>query len=65
MLVELTHDGGVATACNVRFVRANENNETFFCRIDDEAKTLANLGERSKKLGAIFKPDGDRVRITP
>ena len=65
MLVELAHDGGAVKACDVRFVRANANNETFFCRIDDETETLANLGERSKKLGAIFKPDGDRVRITP
>jgi poly-gamma-glutamate capsule biosynthesis protein CapA/YwtB (metallophosphatase superfamily) len=65
MLVELTYDNGAVKACDVRFVRSNAGNETFLCRIDDEAETLANLGERSKKLGASLEPDGDRVRIVP
>jgi len=46
-------------------VRSNGNDESFFCRPADEAETLADLGARSGKLGASFKPDGDRVHIEP
>jgi len=65
LLVELTHERGAVTDCNFRLVRNNDAEETFFCRLDDEAETLANLAERSKKLGANFDPKGDRVHVTP
>jgi len=65
MLVEATFEGGAVTGCHVRFVRSNERNESFLCQLADEAETLADLGARSGKLGADFKPDGDRVRIMP
>jgi hypothetical protein len=65
LLVELICERGAVTDCNFRLVRNNDVEETFFCRLDDEAETLANLGERSKKLGAHFNPKGDRVHVTP
>jgi poly-gamma-glutamate synthesis protein (capsule biosynthesis protein) len=65
MLVEATFERGAVTGCHVRFVRSNESNESFLCRLADEAETLADLGARSGKLGANFKPDGDRVRVMP
>jgi poly-gamma-glutamate synthesis protein (capsule biosynthesis protein) len=65
MLVELTHEQGSVAHCSFRFVRSNANDETFLCRLADEAETLANLGARSGKLGARFDPQGDRVRVLP
>jgi poly-gamma-glutamate synthesis protein (capsule biosynthesis protein) len=65
LLVELSFERGAVTDCNFRLVRNNDAEETFFCRLDDEAETLANLAERSKKLGARFNPKGDRVHVTP
>jgi poly-gamma-glutamate capsule biosynthesis protein CapA/YwtB (metallophosphatase superfamily) len=64
MVVELTFARGSAADCNFRFVRSNDNNESFFCRIADEAETINYLSARSSALGAILKPDGDRVRVT-
>jgi hypothetical protein len=33
------------------------------CRLADEAEILADLDARSTKLGATFKPEGNRVRV--
>jgi poly-gamma-glutamate synthesis protein (capsule biosynthesis protein) len=63
MLVEVTFEGGSVACCHSRFVRSNANNESFLCRLADEAETLADLDARSSKLGARFKPEGDRVRV--
>lgn len=65
MLVEVTFKRGTVAGCHFRFVRSNEDNESFLCHIADETETLANLGARSSKLGASFKPEGDRVRVMP
>jgi len=65
LLVELTYHGGAVTACDFRLVRSNDSGETFLCRIDAEGETLANLAERSKKLGASFKVERDRVSVLP
>lgn len=63
MLVELTFASGKVVGCDFRFVRSNDDNETYLCRLADEAETLADLGARSGKLGAKLRPEGDRVRI--
>jgi len=65
MLVEVTFERGSVACFHCRFVRSNENNESFLCRLVDEAATLADLDARSSKLGARFKPEGDRVQVTP
>ena len=65
MLVELTFERGTVTGCHFGFVRSDENNETFRCRLSDEAETLADLTSRSSKLGARLVPEGDRVRVAP
>jgi poly-gamma-glutamate synthesis protein (capsule biosynthesis protein) len=65
MLVDVTFGHGAVTGCQFRFVRSNENNETFLCRLSDEAETLADLTSRSARLGASLVPEGDRVRVTP
>ncbi len=65
MLVEVTFERGSVAGCHFRLVRSNENDESFLCRLADEAETLADLGARSSKLDARFKPEGDRMRVTP
>jgi poly-gamma-glutamate capsule biosynthesis protein CapA/YwtB (metallophosphatase superfamily) len=65
MLVEVTFERGSVAGCHFRLVRSNEKDESFLCRLADEAEVLADLGERSSKLGASFRLEGDRVRVTP
>jgi len=65
ILVEAMVEDGSIVGCHFHFVRSNANNESFLCRLADEAETLADLDARSSKLGATFKPEGDRVRVMP
>ena len=63
MLVELTFERGAVADCHFMFVRSNEKNETYLCRLADEAETLADLAARSGKLGASLRLEADRVRV--
>jgi poly-gamma-glutamate capsule biosynthesis protein CapA/YwtB (metallophosphatase superfamily) len=63
MLVGATFEHGTVADYQLRFIRSNENNESYFCPPADEAETLADLGARSSKFGASLRPDGDRVRV--
>jgi poly-gamma-glutamate synthesis protein (capsule biosynthesis protein) len=65
MMVDVTFERGMVTGCAFRFVRSDETGASFFCRLADEAETLADLTARSGKLGAALQPDGDRVRVMP
>jgi poly-gamma-glutamate synthesis protein (capsule biosynthesis protein) len=63
LLVELAVEGGSAIDCCFRFVRANDDNESYFSPATAEASVLADLIARSAKLAATLKGDGERVRI--
>ena len=63
-LAEFTIENGGVAGCHLRFVRSNDKNESFFCRLADEGETLADLTARSGKLGATLKPEGDHIRVT-
>ncbi len=65
MLVELAVDGGAVDGCRFRFVRSNQNGETYVCRLADETETLADLTRRSAERGANLEMDGDFVRVVP
>jgi poly-gamma-glutamate capsule biosynthesis protein CapA/YwtB (metallophosphatase superfamily) len=65
MLVEVTVERGTVAGCHFRFVRSNDKNESFLCRLVDETETLTDLAARGSKLGANLSPEGDRVRVTP
>jgi poly-gamma-glutamate synthesis protein (capsule biosynthesis protein) len=65
MLVEATFERSSITGCHFRFVRSNANEESVLCPLVDEGETLADLDARSTRLGAKFKPEGDRVRVMP
>jgi poly-gamma-glutamate capsule biosynthesis protein CapA/YwtB (metallophosphatase superfamily) len=54
--------GGVEAARFV-FVRHNDRNETYLCRLADEAAELAHLTKYSGQFGARLTPEGDQVRI--
>jgi poly-gamma-glutamate synthesis protein (capsule biosynthesis protein) len=64
LLIDVTFDRGAVAGYEFRFVRSNDNNETYLCRLADEAETLADLAARSSKLGAKLMREGDRVRVT-
>jgi poly-gamma-glutamate capsule biosynthesis protein CapA/YwtB (metallophosphatase superfamily) len=63
MLVDLVYDRGAVTECSFRFVRSNENSESYLSKVSDETETLNDLTARSAKRGATLKPDGNRVRV--
>jgi hypothetical protein len=54
--------GGVEDARFV-FVRHDDGNETYRCRLADEAAELAHLTKYSAQLGTKLAPEGDEVRI--
>lgn len=63
LMVELAFDRGRVTGCDFRFVRSNDDNETYVCRLAEEGETLSDLASRSAKLGARLTAHGDRVRV--
>jgi poly-gamma-glutamate capsule biosynthesis protein CapA/YwtB (metallophosphatase superfamily) len=63
MMVELAFERPGARTFDLRLVRHNNANETFFCRLEDEADAVTDLCARSKRLGAALVPHGDRLRL--
>jgi len=55
-------EGGVATA-TFQFVRHNDRNETYLCRLADEAEALAEITKASELLGTRLVPEGDQVQV--
>ena len=64
LLIDMTFDRGAVTGYEFRFVRSDDNNETYLCGPADEAETLADLTARSAKLGVKLVTQGDRIRVT-
>jgi poly-gamma-glutamate capsule biosynthesis protein CapA/YwtB (metallophosphatase superfamily) len=64
MLVEVMFEPGTVASCHFSFVRRNNNNESFLCRLSDEPKAFADLAAQCSKFGVALKPEGDRVRVT-
>ena len=46
-----------------QFVRHNDRNETYLCRLADEAEALGEIMRASKPLGTRLTPQGDEVRV--
>lgn len=53
---------GVRSAA-FRFVRHNDHNETVLCDLEQEAKELADIVARSKKLGTSLERQGNEVQV--
>jgi poly-gamma-glutamate capsule biosynthesis protein CapA/YwtB (metallophosphatase superfamily) len=54
--------GGVESA-TFQFVRHNDRNETYLCRLADEVEALAEIAKASTPLGTRLTPHGDQVRV--
>ena len=63
MLVDLVYDRGAVTECSFRFVRSNENSESYLSKVADETETLNDLTARSAKRGATLKPDSNNISV--
>jgi hypothetical protein len=59
----VTFESGAVAGYHFRFVRSDEANSSYMCRVADETETLADITARSNKLGAALKPEGDRVQV--
>ena len=63
MMADLEFAGRDLKNASFRFVRHNDANETFLCKVADETKDLAEITAASKKRGATLVPEGDAVRV--
>ena len=63
MMARLEVDRSGVAAALFQFVRHNDGNETYLCRLADEAEELAHLTQYSSQFGARLTPEGDEVRI--
>lgn len=64
-LVVQVDDDDASPRCSFRFVRHNEQNETYFREVDDEQSALTWLADHSKPLGSDLRADGPVVRVSP
>jgi hypothetical protein len=44
-------------------VRHNDRNESFLCRLADEAEALGEIMKASAPFGTTLRPEGDQVRV--
>ncbi len=63
MMARVAIGGPGIEAASFQFVRHNDGNETYLCRLADEAAALAEIIEASALLRTRLIPDGDRVRV--
>jgi poly-gamma-glutamate capsule biosynthesis protein CapA/YwtB (metallophosphatase superfamily) len=63
MMVRVEADRSGVAAARFQFVRHNDGNETYLCRLADEAEELAHLTGYSSQFGARLTPEGDQVRV--
>jgi hypothetical protein len=50
-------------AATFQFVRHNDRNETYLCRLAEEADALAEVIEASARFGTKLAPEGDQIRV--
>jgi hypothetical protein len=63
MMARLEADRSGVQAARFQFVRHNDRNETYLCRLADEAGELAHLTKYSSQFGARLTPEGEQVRV--
>jgi poly-gamma-glutamate synthesis protein (capsule biosynthesis protein) len=63
MMVRVAAGKTGVNAATFQFVRHNHRNETYLCRLADEADTLEEIIEASACFGANLTPEGDQVRV--
>jgi poly-gamma-glutamate synthesis protein (capsule biosynthesis protein) len=63
MLVRAKAGRGGIEAATFQFVRHNDRNESFFCKLADEQESLADITARSAPFGTKLVPDGNQVHV--
>jgi poly-gamma-glutamate capsule biosynthesis protein CapA/YwtB (metallophosphatase superfamily) len=63
MMVRVAAGKAGVKAATFQFVRRNDRNETFLCRLADEADALAEVIEASARFGTKLTPENDEVRV--
>ena len=63
MMARITAGKGGVESASFQFVRHNDRNETYLCRLADEAEALDEVTKASKLLGTRLMPEGDQVRV--
>ena len=63
MMVRVAAGKAGVEAATFQFVRHNDRNETYLCRLADETDTLAEIIEASACVGTKLTPEGDQVRV--
>ena len=64
MMAKLSFDGRRLERAAFEFVRRNDENETYICRLSDEEAEFADLEKRSRELGSKLARDGNEVVIS-
>jgi len=64
MMAKLSFDDRRLERAAFEFVRHNDANETYICRLADEETELADIEKRSRDLGARLTRDGNEVVIS-
>ena len=63
MMARITAGKGGVESASFQFVRHNDRNETYLCRLADEVEALDEVTEASKLLGTRLMPEGDQVWV--
>jgi hypothetical protein len=63
MIARVEADRSGIAAARFQFVRHNDGNETYLCRLADETGELAHLTGYSGQFGTRLTSEGDQVRI--
>ncbi len=63
MMAKLSFDGRRLARAAFEFVRHNETNETYICRLADEAAELADIDTRTRVLGGQLIRDGNEAVV--
>jgi poly-gamma-glutamate synthesis protein (capsule biosynthesis protein) len=65
MMAELSFDRTSLQRAAFEFVRHNEANETYVCRLSEEKAEFDDIENRSRELGARLTREGNQVVIGP
>jgi len=63
MLARVAAGKAGVEAASFQFVRHNDRNETYLCRLADEADALTDVMEASRPFGTKLAPEADQVRV--
>ena len=64
MMAKLAFDGKKLTRAAFEFVRHNEQNETFICKLTEEESEFKDIEKRSKGMGATLTREGNEVVVS-